>query len=359
MRLTELRIENLRSVASAELRPGPGLNLITGANGAGKTTVLEAVFLLSRGRSFRSGRRGVLGRRGGGAPSVFARTASERGSHALGVGWEGGRWQGRVDGVSCGSLADLARRIAVTCFQPGSHELISGGSEERRGFIDWAVFHVEPEFLVTWRRTKRALDQRNALLKTQGSSAELEIWEREISAGGEMLDRMRLGYMQRMSPVLADIAAALIPELGAVSVAYEPGWDRELGLDAALRASRGRDLMRGHSSVGPHRADWSVGFAEAPQREHLSRGQEKLCALACILAQTQLFVADTGEWPILCLDDLGSELDEPHLAATLRWFAASSAQILLTTTELRGPLLDLAPSASRFHVEQGAVSALL
>jgi DNA replication and repair protein RecF len=124
-----------------------------------------------------------------------------------------------------------------------------------------------------------------------------------------------------------------------------------------LREQRGRDLARGHTTLGAHRADWSVGFEHAPLREHLSRGQEKLAALACVLAQAALYARQRGDWPVVCLDDLASELDQVHQAAVVAQLREAGAQVLLTGTELPGALQGI--PARLFHVEQGLISRLL
>ncbi len=165
MRLEQLRISGLRCLADVSPALDPAINVFVGANGAGKTSVLEAVFLLSHARSFRSGAREALLQREMAQLSVFAelRHADGRGSR-VGLGRTGGRWEARVDGDSV-AIGQLVRECAVVCFEPGSHALIAGAAEERRRYLDWGVFHVEPDFLAVWRRYQRALKQRNSLLR--------------------------------------------------------------------------------------------------------------------------------------------------------------------------------------------------
>lgn len=355
MYLAELRLENLRLFESLELRFDPGINLFTGANGAGKTSILESVYVLSHGRSFRTANRDVLGRLGGGAVSVFGHVVVATGTgRRVGLQRQGTRWLARIDGQAPGSLTDLLREIAVTCFEPGSHALISGSSQERRSFIDWALFHVEPEFLNVSRRYLRALKQRNALLRVGARRADFEPWEIELAAAGEQVTVLRQRYLDGWRPVLVATVAEFLGELGAARLDFKPGWDLRIGLAEALAEAREHDLARGFSTLGPHRADWSLRFERAPQREHLSRGQEKLCALACVLAQSQRFADQTGEWPIVCLDDLASELDIPHQALVVARLAASGAQVLVTGTVVPATLADV--PHRRFHVEQGLIS---
>ena len=337
----------------------PGINVFVGANGAGKTSILEAVFLLSRARSFRTTARDALLQRGAPQLSVFAQLrALSAGPRKLGLGREGARWQARVDGAGV-NVAQLVRQCAVVCFEPGSHALIAGPAEERRRYLDWGVFHVEHDFLAHWQRYQRALKQRNSLLRAAPSSPEALFlpWEHELSQAAQAIDAQRQAYLDSLRPRLAESAGGLLAELGALDLRYKRGWPEDKDLAQQLQEQRGRDISRGHTSFGAHRADWSLGFEHAPLREHLSRGQEKLTALACMLAQARHHADVAGEWPIVCLDDLSSELDQEHQAAVVRQLIAVDAQVLITGTELP-QALRTQPSCV-FHVEQGSVTRLL
>jgi DNA replication and repair protein RecF len=147
--------------------------------------------------------------------------------------------------------------------------------------------------------------------------------------------------------------------LGEPVFQYVSGWNTERDLAVALSESHGADRQRGHTTRGPHRADWKLTFEFAPRREQLSRGQEKLCAIACMLAQAELYEADHGEWPIVVLDDLPSELDLAHQRAVLEEFSHERTQVFLTSTEVPRCLLDAEVPFVSFHVEQGTVTGLL
>lgn len=359
MRLEQLRICALRCLTDVSVALDPAMNVFVGANGAGKTSVLEAAFLLSHARSFRSGAREALLQRGMTQMSVFAHVHCADGrASRLGLGRAGARWEARIDGESV-AIGQLVGACAVVCFEPGTHALIAGAAEERRRFLDWGVFHVEHEFLAGWRRYQRALKQRNSLLRlgTAPTDALFEPWERELAQAAHQIDLQRRAYLDLLRPRLQSSMAGLLPELGAVELRYRRGWSDEQDLAGQLAAQRGRDLARGHTTLGVHRADWSVLFEHAPLREHLSRGQEKLTALACVLAQAALYAEHHGEWPIVCLDDLASELDQDRQASVVAQLLTARAQILLTGTEL--PLALRQVPARVFHVEQGALTRLL
>lgn len=357
MELLRLRVSDLRIIAEAEIELAPRLNLITGGNGAGKTSLLEAVFLLSHGRSFRSGPRDALVRQGSTGFNVFGEIASRQGQRRVGLARSAAGAEARVDGIPV-NAGELVRNVAVLYFGPGSQSLIAGAGEERRRFLDWGVFHVEHGFLEVWRRYQRALKQRNALLRS-GSVSGLDAWDNELERSAGPLVAARSAYFSAWTPWLRDRLARLVPELGEPSVRLNPGYEAARPLGEILRERREQDLARGHTGAGPHRADWVLGFEGSLRREHLSRGQEKLCAFACIMAQARLFSERLGEWPILGLDDLGSEVDAEHRGRAFALVAESGAQILATAmARADWSAFGFAPGAM-FHVEHGRVGALV
>ena len=355
MRITRLTISGLRNLQPTDLRPGPGLNVLVGPNGAGKTSVLEALHLLAYGRSFRGRVRDGLVQTGRDALEVFAEWDEPGGRiRRAGLRHAGQTWSGRLDGASVSQLGELCAALAALTFEPGSHALISGGGETRRRYLDWGLFHVEPDFLGLWRRYGRALKQRNALLKLRAGVDQFQVWDQELAEMGEALTARRELYLDGLQPRLGAASGELAPGLGEAAFAFQPGWRREqLSLADALLLARERDLVTGFTSVGPHRADWRITHAQRPDQEALSRGQGKLTALAALLAQAEDFAARRGQWPLVLLDDLASELDLPHQRRLLQRLRASDAQVFITGTEvppaLAGTGFDL------FHVEQGKV----
>jgi DNA replication and repair protein RecF len=359
MWLESLRIRGLRCLDDVTVPLAPGVTVFAGPNGAGKTSLLEAAFLLSHARSFRSGAREALLKRDADALSIFAELRHADGrSRRVGLGRQGVRWEARMDGEGI-TLSELVGECAVVCFEPGSHALIAGGAEERRRYLDWGVFHVEHEFIVAWRRYQRALKQRNALLRSSQVIPETQFlpWEAELAAAATLIDRQRELYLAALRPHLMASIEGLLPELGLVELRYRRGWADGSDLADLLASQRGRDVARGHTTQGSHRADWSIVFEHAPLREHLSRGQEKLTALACVLAQASLYAERRGEWPVVCLDDLASELDKAHQLAVVDQLRAVGAQVLVTGTEIPDALQD--GPRQVFHVEQGHLSPLL
>lgn len=358
MHVTRLEIRQLRRFAEVRLAPAPGLNLITGDNGAGKTSVLEALHLMAYGRSFRGRVREGLIRSGESALEVFVewQEGSPAQARKAGMRHSGQDWTGRLDGTPVAHLGELCAALAVVSYEPGSHALITGGGEPRRRYLDWGLFHVEPDFLGLWRRYARALKQRNALLKRRARAAELDAWDRELADAGEPLSRERQRYLEALQPRFTALTAEWAPALGATTLEYQPGWRRdELPLADALLLARERDQTTGFTSIGPHRADWRIGFGALPGREALSRGQAKLVALSALMAQAEHHAETRGDWPVIALDDLASELDRAHQRRVLDWLLRTGAQFFVTGTERPSALAGTHP-ARVFHVKHGEIT---
>ncbi|MCL7714851.1 DNA replication/repair protein RecF [Stenotrophomonas mori] len=358
MHIVRLAMSHLRRFDSVALSPRQGINLITGGNGAGKTSLLEALHLMAYGRSFRGRVRDGLVRKGAEHLEVFVEWQERQGGMMVGrragLRHSGQAWTGRLDGDDVHQLGTLCAALAVVTFEPGSHALVSGGGETRRRFIDWGLFHVEPDFLAMWRRYTRALKQRNALLKAGAAPRQLDAWDAELADAGEPMTLRRQDYLERLQARTVAIAATLAPGLELRALHLQAGWRRhELSLADALLLARDRDRAAGYTSVGPHRADWSVEFATIPGRDALSRGQAKLTALSCLLAQAADYAGQRGEWPVIALDDLAAELDREHQERVLGQLRDTPAQVFITATETPSGLAGSLRPAVRFHVEHG------
>ncbi len=352
-------MRNLRNILAQDLELAPGINLFLGPNGAGKTSVLEGAYLLSHAQSFRAGSSETLIRHGAEQMSLHARVKHAAGTVQIGLARTAGAWTARVNHANVANLGSMLREFALVCFEPGSHALIAGSSEVRRSFLDWGVFHVEPDFLARSRQYRRTLRQRNVLLKQGAGDADLDLWDAELSRAAAPLEKLRREYFARYASLLVAGLAEYLPELGAAEVLFASGWPAETTLDDALRQTRARDRVRGHTTRGPHRADWSIRFAAAPQREHLSRGQEKVCALACVLAQAALHATVRGQWPVIALDDFASELDPEHQRRVVQTLQSSGAQILISGIDVPACLHAADLPVRVFHVEHGQVRGLL
>lgn len=351
--VAEVQLGSFRCFESATLLPGPGFNLIAGANASGKTSLLEALYFLGRGISFRSARAEAAIRFEADRATLFARLGVGVASR---VGLEISRADGlaiRVDGAP-GTRADLARALPVQILDPSSHELVSGAPAGRRQFLDWGVFHVEPGFLPAWQRYRRALQQRNAALKTRSGPAAW-VWDETLVADGTLVDACRRRFLDLLQPRAGLVGDRL---LGAdVELSYHSGWAEGTDLAGALMASRDRDLQMATSNVGPHRSDIRISVRTRRARDTVSRGQEKLVAAALTLAQIELVAEARAQTVVLLVDEPGADLDREHLARLLAEVAAAPVQAFVTS--LDRATVTLPAGARAFHVEHAEVQALL
>lgn len=356
MRVKSLKINNLRNLPSFEIDPHPRFNVLYGHNGAGKTSVLEALILLAKGRSFRGGGMDALIGPEAEHLRCFARIVSDQDTeHRMGLERSRDSWQARLDGETVQRFSELAQRLPFVLIEPNSHLLVSGSPDVRRRFLDWGVFHVKHSHLDRWRRYSRAIKQRNAALKARNLRV-AQTLEPQLAALGTELDQYRQAEAKRLSSTLPALLKQLSPSLPPVTLAYRRGW-RDLPLSDALNDARQGDLERGQTYPGPHRADLQIQLQPGAARDRLSRGEQKIVAAALQLAQATGLL-DRNIRPLLLLDDLASEFDEQHLATVVDAARALKCQVWITGTQ-KG---DYAPWSSSggtmFHVKQGHCDAV-
>jgi DNA replication and repair protein RecF len=351
--LQELTLRDLRCIEQAEIQIPPGLSLVWGGNGSGKTSMLEGIFLLGRGRSFRTRNSERLIRRGKDQLRVDGRIRAS-GGHVRAIAFEASRHEAaaRVDGRPVESLAELAEAFPVQVIEPGAHRLVEEGGHRRRRWMDWAVFHVEPQFIGLWTRYRRALRQRNTALRL--SPPEAGTWDPELARLGEAIGESRRRVMAQLQPDWRDAVMALSGL--DVELQYVQGWSPGETLLEALTASRVRDEVRRLTHVGAHRADVALRLHGRPAREVLSRGQQKLVAVAMTVAQLRLLRDLTGTVPTLLLDDPAAELDGERLERFIEQVARLRCQLVVTSLHAESRLFGT-PERT-FHMEDGQVQSV-
>jgi len=351
--LRTVQVENFRNLQKVDIRPHAALNYFCGSNGAGKTSILESLVVLSRGRSFRTTQAAELIGPSSSTFRVFALAETGSGTtHRLGLERSGRRWRGRKDGEDLSQLSQLTRCFPLVLMEPDSHLLVSGPPEVRRRYLDWGMFHVEPGFLDTWRNFSKSLKQRNAALRRNQPEV-LDSLDDVLVQHATRLARYRNSHCKSLSDNIQDMLSELNSGLPEVFLEYQQGWSGDDYLQA-LQASRGRDLERGMTLSGPHRADLALSCGQAAARAILSRGEQKVLAAALLLTQAELLAA-AGEKPVILLDDLGSEFDRYHFSSVWRRAVATGGQVWITGTREE----DLGTSCAVFHVEQGEVREVL
>ena len=349
--LTAFKVEGFRHLATASLSFSPQLNVIHGANAAGKSSLLEAIYFLARAKSFLTPRLQRLIATEGSEVLVTGRVQNASGVHRLGVSFNQGRTRVRLNGEDVRSLSEFAGLVPIQVLNTEAQRLLTEGPAERRSFLNWGVFHVEHTYREQWRRYQRGLRQRNAALRA-GDESVAKAWETELAMAGEVVSEVRLRFLETLMHEWLALLQSWMPGL-QFTWRYRSGWVKGESLIQALRKGRPTELSQGFTLYGPHRADLVLVVDGHPVSQRLSRGQQKIVVIALRLALLALWRKGSASRPILLLDDLAAELDAAHRELVMRHVHCMDVQTFITTIEAeRVPFID---QALWFHVEQGHI----
>jgi DNA replication and repair protein RecF len=356
--LLSLEIEDFRNIESSHLRFAGGLNLITGANAAGKTSLLEAIYCLGRVQSFRSQDADRLTRHGRPGWRLVGRVGLPTGRNLpVGIERSAGRYRVRLDAQPVQRLSDLAGYLPVHVMAGETANILGGGPRYRRQSLDWALFHVEHGYREIWQRWMRCLRQRNAALRLGEPADQRAVWETELIDAALSIDRLRRAYLGELQPLLSAEMQQLLPGT-RMELHYHAGWTTGVPLATALALSLDRDLARGYTHAGPQRADFSIQVDGIPVQAQFSRGQQKATVLAWLLAQVKLQQAHEIPHGVFLLDDVTSELDSTHQERLVKALDSLHTQAFVTAIEPHA-VENSWPIARRFHVEHGDIQEVV
>lgn len=352
MIVKNLVLKNFRNYGGLEFQPAPGLSVLFGPNGAGKTNILESLVVLALTRSNRSARDDELVTMG--QDSYYLRTAIERseGPAKVEVAWEKGRRkQFKYNGAVVPSAAGVVGRLLVVFFGPDELQIAKGAPAERRRYLDIILSQVSPTYLHNLTQYSRILGQRNKLLRLALDSGldreHLTVWDEQLVEVGSWLTERRAAAALRLAEEARAAHAELASERETLEAAYDPAVLRRREGDAEkatrddLRAAffdklerlRPAELARGVSLVGPHRDDLVLNLNGADLRNFGSQGQTRTAALALKFAELSFLRQETGEEPVMLLDDVLSELDEGRRKALAGLLEDGRRQAFVTTTD--------------------------
>jgi DNA replication and repair protein RecF len=347
-----LKTSQFRNLIDLDLEFSPQFNFIYGSNGSGKSSLLEAIYFLSLGRSFRSA---LASRAIHYEANKFNLFSVVFDNNFITIGLEKTR-QGKTRikiGNNSNTISELAKILPVQLVHPYSYYLLSGGPRTRRQFIDWGVFHVEPQFFSLWQIFQQVLKQRNAALQRQAPIQQIKIWDFKFIEFAVEITRMRERYLQLLTPLLTNLIEGLV-NLNGLSISFYRGWDEFNTLESSLSRSFPRDLQLGYTQYGPQRADLLIKLHNNPVHEVLSRGEQKLLACALQLAQGLLLKKMINKSCIYLFDDLFSELDNIRRGYLMTLLNTLESQVFITVIEdtLIGTLQHNVNSKI-FHLENG------
>ncbi len=359
MRLARLQLSRVRNLEDLDLRFSPSMNVIQGANASGKSSLLEAVHILSCGKSFRSRQLiHVLNHEAGGMTISAEVMTHDQGSVPIGLEFDRDRARIRLraQGRPVQRISELASLLPLITLHQESHRLFTEGPQYRREYIDRGVFHVEQSFLPAWQRYRRALRQRNAMLQ-QGAERP-GVWDADLVSAAVHIDRLRRDYLRRLLPAFKDLAG-MLEIRDRITTHYHPGWEEPEAYPDVLRQALRGDQAAGFTRFGPHRADIEFRIGDVPLPERLSRGQIKVLVYALNLAQALTCTEITGRKFLLMLDDLTAELDARHTRRLLDKVGEIGLQVFITSNEDRLESCLEGRDHKLFHVEHGRLSEVL
>jgi DNA replication and repair protein RecF len=358
--IERLHIEGLRNLEYEVISPGRGINIFFGANGAGKTSVLESISFLFTAKSFRTSRVSSLISTDAEYCCVRAVFESEGDRREAALMRNKSGFQSSLDGERLGNLSTLSRLCPIMVFEPSTFDILRAAPMERRKVYEWMMFHVEHGYMDAWKTYNRVLEQRNQLLKRNNDSAELNYWTQMLVEAGLQLTAMRSRHFDRFLEMLQKkYICKEITGISELEIKLRLGWSQGLSLQEAMQKNKAVDIRFGSTQVGPHRFDLYFSDKKKPLSEILSRGQSKMFISAFRLAQARYVSEITGRQPLMLMDDFLEELDPENTDMMLDVIREQGFQCLVSTARIPEKLERMMSGRSLkakvFHVEHGKI----
>lgn len=348
MKVEKVILQNFRNYSSQEITFRDGLNVICGLNASGKTNLMESIFVAAIGRSPRTKNEKELIKMGEDKAYIHLFLEKKFRNHKINV--EINRAEGKsinVDGAKISRLGELIGLLTVVYFSPDELKMIKEAPQERRRFMDLSLSQESKPYYVALSKYNNLLQQRNKLIKTTDYaefSQTAFIWERQMAEVAADIILKRRSFIQKIGNIANDYHFKIAGENEDITLVYEPcveGEDREViraALEQKLEESHEKDYELGYTSVGVHREDFNITSKGIDLRKFGSQGQQRTAALVIKLAEIEYYYKESGEKPVLLLDDVLSELDERRRTALLE--ATAGTQTLITCTEFNENVSD-------------------
>ena len=355
MALTRLLIKDFRNIEQADLALAPGFNFLVGANGSGKTSVLEAIYTLGHGRAFRSLQAGRIIRHDQAAFVLHGRLEGKEREISVGLTKNrAGDSKVRIDGSDGHKVAELAQMLPMQLITPEGFTLLNGGPKYRRAYVDWGCFHNTPGFFNAWSNMRRLLKQRNAALRQVSRYSQIRPWDQELVPLAEQISQWRAEYSAAISAEIIATCGQFLPEF-ELAFSFQRGWDKESDYGELLERNFERDRALTYTASGPHKADFRIRAEGTPVEDLLSRGQLKLLMCALRLAQGEFLTRQSGRRCLYLIDDFASELDDSRRRLLAERLKATQAQVFVSAISA-DHVIDMSDEKGKmFRVEQGKI----
>lgn len=345
MIIRTLQLTNFRNLQTQEIDCHPKFNVISGQNASGKTSFLEALYFLSRTRSFRCNDVRKLIQYDAQFLRIIATLQaldedlisnnSDDQTHALinrlGIEQSVDQTQIKYNGEFINKKSELAKLLPILFLGPDTQALLSDSPKFRRKFLDWGLFHSDPNYQRVWMRYERLLKQRNAALKKNLTDRVLNSIDHELIENGNYINEARAKFCTALLTQAQNLICLFIKQDVEVEIIFRKGYQGAFSEN--LQHSRAGDRIMGFTRSGPHRADFMLKINQKPAIEYLSRGQLKLATIALILSQLKLHQQLTHKSSILLLDDISAELDRARRETLLDGLLSLNSQLFVTVLE--------------------------
>lgn len=325
--INQLNLYNFRLIKEQFLSPAEHFNLIVGPNGSGKTSILEAIYFLAHGKSFRTSHSKNIVHYDEEILSVYTSLTNSLSTDTLGIELlSSGRKRLKLNKEPQKSMALLTKMLPLQLIDAYSHQIFLSGPSVRRQYLNWGLFHMKQSFHSLWKSFNTVLHQRNAALKNQGPYDDISFWTKEFITQAEQIELMRCEYIEALIPCLLEILKQLLPSK-TFEWDYSKGWTGRL--DEHLKQLHYAESKVGYSLVGPQKADFSINYNNKPVKEFLSHGELKMVAYALKIAQALLLHTEDKK-TIFLVDDLPSELDIISQTKVMNVLATLDTQVFIS-----------------------------
>ncbi|MDF7666554.1 DNA replication/repair protein RecF [Orbaceae bacterium ESL0727] len=364
MTISHINIHHFRNIEHAELSLSPSFNFIIGDNGSGKTSLLEAIYMMGHGRAFRHTQANRIIQHDQPELVLFSKLQSiHQQTHSIGLAKSRTNDSKtkdnriKIDGDEGFRLIDLAKLLPIQLITPEGFDLLIGGPKYRRAFIDWGCFHHYPEFIGLWNNARRLLKQRNSLLKQSTNYQQLLPWDKELAPIATQLNAIRADYTAHIFPDIIKTCLDFLPEY-QLNCQYYQGWEEEIDYGELLSKQYQRDQFMNYTSQGPHKADIRFRVANVPVEDLLSRGQLKLLMCALRLAQGEYYAQQMKQPCVYLLDDFASELDHNKRDLLAKRLKLTHSQVFITAVNQEQISHMVDENDKIFHIKSGIINEI-
>lgn len=359
MAITQIQIHHFRNIDFADIQPSSAFNFIIGNNGSGKTSLLEAIYMLGHGRAFRHSHANRIIQHNQDELVLFSKIQTNlEQSHSVGLSKsKRGENKIKIDGDTGFKLSELAKLLPIQTITPEGFDLLTGGPKYRRAFIDWGCFHHYPEFISYWNNQKRLIKQRNALLKEIKNYQQISHWDKELIPIAQKMSQIRRDYSTQIMPEILATCQDFLPEY-ELNYQFDAGWDNDLDYAQVLINNFERDRMMCYTTAGPHKADLKLRVKNIPIEVLFSRGQLKLLMCALKLAQGEFYTKQTHQPCLYLIDDFTSELDLNKRELLSKRLKSKCYQVFITAVSQEQIQSMVSENDKIFSIKSGIISRL-